>query len=304
MADELGLNGTLSNPGDYSALVSGTKNWPNPIAYSSNQDLKRIDDLWHAAVNGHGTDTTGGNFNAGDPDAVVAALGKALKSITAVVGSASAAATSNLQPVNGDNTAFIAQYKTQAWTGDVVARDIDVITGAISTTNDWSAQALLDTQSTRNIYTFGSTSGTYGHRRAFTYTNLALSSELGNFDPTALPQYSTWSLTQKTAATSSNLIDYLRGARTDEDQGTGTATDLYRQREHVLGDIVSAAPVFVRKPPFAYTDPGYASFLTAQANRAATVYVGSNDGMLHAFDATTGQSGSGLGLLGQSPLLC
>ncbi len=296
----LGLNGTLSNPGDYASLVSGTKNWPDPISYSSNRDIKRIDDLWHAAVNGHGTDANGGNFNAGDPDAVVSALSKALKSITAVVGSASAAATSNLQPVNGDNTAFIAQYKTVAWTGDVVARTIDVVTGAIPTTNDWSAQALLDAQSSRNIYTFNNTSGTYGHRRDFTYANLTNEISAGYFKADsgnpggALAQYSTWNLLQKTTALDQNLmINYIRGVRTDEDQGTGAVTDLFRQREHVLGDIVSAAPVFVRKPPFAYTDPGYATFLANQQSRAPTVYVGANDGMLHAFDGSTGQSGSG-----------
>jgi type IV pilus assembly protein PilY1 len=41
-------------------------------------------------------------------------------------------------------------------------------------------------------------------------------------------------------------------------------------------------------PPFKYTDTGYAAFLTAQATRDSTVYVGANDGMLHAFDATDG----------------
>ena len=69
-------------------------------------------------------------------------------------------------------------------------------------------------------------------------------------------------------------------------------TDLFRAREHVLGDIVSAAPVFVRKPPFAYVDSGYAAFLASQSTRAATVYVGANDGMLHAFDGTTGVAGA------------
>jgi type IV pilus assembly protein PilY1 len=44
----------------------------------------------------------------------------------------------------------------------------------------------------------------------------------------------------------------------------------------------------VKKPPFRYSDSGYASYVGAQATRAGTVYAGANDGMLHAFDATTG----------------
>ena len=48
------------------------------------------------------------------------------------VGAGAAAATSNLQPVAGDNLAFTAQYQTADWVGDVKARTIDLSTGAMS----------------------------------------------------------------------------------------------------------------------------------------------------------------------------
>jgi type IV pilus assembly protein PilY1 len=295
----LGLDGTLANPGDYSNILAGSKNWPDPISFSWQRDLRRIDDLWHAAVNGHGIDTNGGNLSAKSPDAVVSELGKALQSITAVVGSSSAAATSNLQPVNGDNTAFIAQYKTVAWTGDVVARTIDVVTGEIPTTNNWSAQAVLDSTSaaSRNIYTYNSTSGTYGHRRDFTTANLATEIGAGYFNASALPQYTSLTAAQLLNATPANMIDFLRGARTYENTASFTLdTNVFRQRENVLGDVVSAAPVFVRKPPFSYLDSGYTAYLTTQSSRLPTVYVGSNDGMLHAFDGSpTGPADGGTG---------
>ena len=67
----------------------------------------------------------------------------------------------------------------------------------------------------------------------------------------------------------------------------------------MLGDIVSSAPLFVGKPPFLYPDifPGgtetpYSTFVAAHdtpAERAHMVYAGANDGMLHAFDAVTGE---------------
>jgi type IV pilus assembly protein PilY1 len=292
----LGVDGTLANPGDYAGLVSGTKNWPDPTASTS--EKQRIDDLWHAAVNGHGINQNGGNLSAKNPDAVVTELSKALQSINAVVGSSSAAATSTLQPVAGDNSVYIAQFKTVAWTGDLVARTINPVNGIVSTTNTWSAQSLLDSQSTRNIYTFSN--GSTNNVRTFTAANLTSEIAAGYFNSDssnpggALTQYAGWSALQKAAATSTAMINYIRGVRTNELAGDGTLlTDLFRTREHVLGDIVYAAPVYVRKPPFAYNDSGYAAFITAQSARAATVYVGANDGMLHAFDGTTGQSGSG-----------
>ncbi|HTQ36630.1 MAG TPA: PilC/PilY family type IV pilus protein [Steroidobacteraceae bacterium] len=296
----LGLSGSLANPGDYAAIVAGTKNWPNPIASGSNQDTYRIDDLWHAAVNGHGIDSTGANLSAKDPDAVVTQLSKALQSISAVVGSSAAAATSNLQPIDGDNTAYIGQFKTVAWTGDLLARTIDVVTGAITTTNTWQAQTLLDGQNpTTGRYIYAFKSGATGNLRTFTYANLTTTEKTYfNSDSTnpggALTQYATWSSNQKTNASASAMVDYLRGVRTNEVTSDSTAdAQLFRQREHVLGDVVDSAPVFVRKPPFSYTDTGYSTFLANEASRAATVYVGGNDGMLHAFDGTTGQSGSG-----------
>ena len=47
------------------------------------------------------------------------------------------------------------------------------------------------------------------------------------------------------------------------------------------------------QPVFSYADPGYSQFVTAQSSRPGTVYMGTNDGMLHAFTALT--QGSVLG---------
>ena len=63
---------------------------------------------------------------------VIAGLREALNKIGARVGSAAAAATSNLEPVPGDNYAYIASYQTQDWVGDLQARTIDLTTLAVS----------------------------------------------------------------------------------------------------------------------------------------------------------------------------
>ena len=59
---------------------------------------------------------------------------------------------------------------------------------------------------------------------------------------------------------------------------------------------VSASPVFVGAPSFAYPDfvlpddsyETYAAFTTRAGGRTEILWVGANDGMLHGFDAATG----------------
>ncbi len=56
-----------------------------------------------------------------------------------------------------------------------------------------------------------------------------------------------------------------------------------------LGDIVYSSPTSVGRPSEAfdllYKDAGYGAFFDAYKNRRQVVYVGANDGMLHAFNA-------------------
>ena len=65
-----------------------------------------------------------------------------------------------------------------------------------------------------------------------------------------------------------------------------------------LGDIVHSSPVFVGTPPFVNRIGGefpatatntYAEFRVANQSREGLVYVGANDGMLHAFQASNGE---------------
>lgn len=83
-------------------------------------------------------------------------------------------------------------------------------------------------------------------------------------------------------AAGENLVNFLRGDRSNE----GT---FYRKRTHILGDIVASEGRYVKQSLFTYADSGHADFETLTATRSGRVYVAANDGMLHAFDASTGQ---------------
>ena len=103
--------------GDPTKLTSnGTVNWSVPTESSTGNDPAKLDDLWHAAVNGRGQ-----FFSADNPDAVIDGLKGALQGIKARKGSAAAAATSNLEPVAGDNYAYTASYTTVDWFGELEA---------------------------------------------------------------------------------------------------------------------------------------------------------------------------------------
>lgn len=149
---------------------------------------------------------------------------------------------------------------------------------------------LSSTPVTRKIYTSGS-SGLV----EFTWENLT-STQKAYFTTPAITYVSdTQGLTQfcsvgskclnstsQTSASGQNLVNFLRGERTYEGS-------YYRSRAHILGDIVSSEARYVKKPSFDYVDSGYSDFKTKNATRSGTVYIGSNDGMLHAFNAETGQ---------------
>ncbi len=295
----LGLNGTLDysenylsgGSNDFNAITAGTKNWPAPKA----DDPTAIDDLWHAAVNGRGT-----YFSAQNPNSLITGLSKALAGVSARTGAAASAATSNLEPVAGDNFLFVALYRTVKWDGDLQARTIDPSNGSISTTPLWGAQAELDkkvsaTTDTRTIYTFDAS--TANKLKSFTWDALT-DAEKVYFKNTCtdnlLSQCPDLSSTQRDAVdVGDTLVAFLRGRTANEDQ-TGNANPLFRDREHVLGDMIGAQPVYVKRPTFSYLDANYLEFKeVTQTNRLAMVYAAANDGMLHAFEATTGLTTSG-----------
>ena len=85
-------------------------------------------------------------------------------------------------------------------------------------------------------------------------------------------------------------VEYLRGDRSRE----GARLGQFRVRSGPLGDIVNSQPVIVGPPkPLAGTtstpfydpglNPGYQAFFDAQSTRQKTIFVGANDGMVHAF---------------------
>lgn len=91
------------------------------------------------------------------------------------------------------------------------------------------------------------------------------------------------------------IVGYLHGRDAFDDDRDGVTNEL---RETVLGDIFHSNPVVVGPPPLALAaEEGYGpphqpgSFIDLHKQRDRVLYVGANDGMLHAIDAGTFRSG-------------
>ncbi|KIQ97140.1 PilC/PilY family type IV pilus protein [Lysobacter sp. A03] len=229
----IGLRGTLDPDNDLPSLKDGTLQWPNPLL---KEDARRIDDLWHAAVNGRGT-----FLSASNPNEFATGLKAALATITERVGSFSNV-TANSTTLDADTAVFQASYVSGVWTGDLVSYPI---TGTgVSVTPSWRASEKIPT-SGRKILTFDGTNGVG-------FPTMAQAQSLARTGASNYP------------VSGSDNAGYIAGVRTLEIEKGGTL----RTRNHVLGDIVSSSPAYSKD--------------------TNTVFVGANDGMLHAFSAATG----------------
>jgi type IV pilus assembly protein PilY1 len=292
----LGLDGLMTyrpdymtdTTGDFAKIKAGNPSgcswttkkcdWPEPKAGQPSA----LDDLWHAAVNGRGL-----YFSAKEPKSLQSGLATALAAIQITTGAAAASATSTPNITPTDNFIYSSTYRTVKWDGEVVAEKIDTGSGAVTAGVVWTAGAQLDARvstssDTRTIYTF--TTVFPDNRKSFTYANMSAPQKL-HFDNKCALLSQCASLTpgqQMTVNNGDNLIKWLRGQSKKED---GV---VFRDREHVLGDVVNAKPAHVGEPNLLYGDLGYGDFKTANASRQSVLYIPANDGMLHAFNADTG----------------
>jgi type IV pilus assembly protein PilY1 len=254
-------------------------NWPVP-PNSDTDDPSKLDDLWHAAVNGRGR-----FVSATDATSLYDGLLTALTDLRVLVGAAAASATSSPNITTTDNSIYSSTYRTTRWDGELVAQRIDPATGNVAPTVEWSARDRLNSKTsassdTRTIYT-----GQSGVLAPFAWASLdAATRAYFSSKCSLLSQCASLTATQRaTVDDGQNLVNFLRGQRQHE--------ALFREREYVLGDLVGSRPGFVRDPRRSYGDsdvPSYFDFKALHATRRAMVYIGGNDGMLHAFDATTG----------------
>ena len=262
--------------------------WPSTL---TNEGL--IDDLRHAAWNGRGE-----YYSAQNPDELITGLRGALTSIQSRLGSAASVAF-NTGSLSTNSEVYLALFNSEKWSGDLLAFPLDPRTGAVSVSPKWSAANRLRIRDLasrpRTILTYDGSDGA-----AFTWAELT-AAQKRDFQTDAAG-------VQDTEASGMARLAFVRGDRSCEfssggtcfyDDGTNTYTNKsLRERVGRLGDIVHSGPVFVGAAESNWPDvapfPGtagdtYTEFRNATASRPGIVYVGGNDGMLHAFAQANGE---------------
>ncbi|KRG88132.1 pilus assembly protein [Stenotrophomonas daejeonensis] len=232
----LGLAGTTGYS-SVAAVPANFNKWPNPM---DKEDSDRIDDLLHAAVNGHGD-----FVSAADPEAFVAGLTSALAVITERTGSFSNI-SANSAALSTGSSLFQASYVSGVWTGEVAA--YPVTSAGAGSTPSWRASQQIPTT----------------NRKLFTSDGTQLLAFPGSATSTQLAALTRTGGASNYPVTGADNAAYLAGTRTLEVKEGGTL----RNRNHLLGDVVGSSPAYVAD--------------------TKTLYVGANDGMLHAFNAETG----------------
>ncbi|MEX2366337.1 MAG: PilC/PilY family type IV pilus protein, partial [Pseudohongiellaceae bacterium] len=276
-----GIEGTIDGePVDFTSSFD----WGDPLT-----DEGKINDLRHTAYNGRGA-----YLDAGNPQELREALEAAFEEFATGIGTASAVSF-NSQEISQGSLVFRAFYNVKENTGDLIAQEFDE-TGAITDTV-WSAATQLDliAYDDRQIMTydpgnhvarpFRATLPSCPLTNAYT-TEACLTADqydalIEFYDGTELQQ-----VTER--------VNYFRGDASNE-----RPSGPFRERPDVagrLGDIVNASPVFVGEPsqlrrtnpPFPQGDGIYTLFQEQYIDRQPLIYVSANDGMMHVFEADTG----------------
>ncbi|WP_203143967.1 pilus assembly protein [Marinobacter mangrovi] len=271
----LGVTGSVDPGSAFDAISSSSMvDW-----WGGNNNEDKINDLVHASVNGRG-----GFFSADDPTTFASKLKSTIGDITADAGSATAVEF-DVSSFQEGALIFSAQFDPNGWSGDLQAlklegADAPIVPDAetaISEGKGWSAKAILDN---RDLST--------DDRVIITYSDASdkgVPFRWANLDQDQVDDLSYGGVT---ATFAQQVLNFIRGDRSNED-----GVDI-RKRSSRLGSIVNSSPEYVGKPragwpqedPFGVDGHRYETYVTAKENRTPVAYVGSNDGMLHGFNAT------------------
>jgi type IV pilus assembly protein PilY1 len=302
-----GVNGTLT---DNPLPTDTTFAWPQPV----DNNATSIDDMRHAAWNGRGK-----FLESSDPQQLVTDINNVFLDINARTQSTTAASSVSSGFVQESSLVFQTQFDSTDWSGNMFTfrYDEDNIIDAANPIFDvqsvLSSRVLADNlltatgnaagyNNSRNIITkqidlsdiaTNSTTATTlktGAGVAFDFSELSASQQLiFKGSRTSFPDWVGTDLDVFGTA----LVNFITGDSTHEYGINGELEEqgVFRDRQQrYLGAIVNSSPQFVSAPNERYPDTIegslYSAFKTAQSTRTPMVYVGANDGMLHAFDVS------------------
>lgn len=265
----LGVTGSIDPDAAWKAIETGASiNWPDPTS----GDSAKLDDLLHAAVN-----SRGGYFSAADPDTFAKELTAALDDIVARGVGSAAAIAANSTRLSDDTYVYQARFFSTDWSGQMVAYKLNPDDGSLGSVKWDTDDGKIPAHGSRKIITSGAGAGQGNY---FTWDGLTVAQR-------------NYLISGGTEQQGKDRLNWLRGR---QDLEVGNAGGYLRKRSRILGDIVNSDPVIVAAFNFRYQNlpegvagrDTYLDFVEKNKSRRQVIYVGANDGMLHAFDAESG----------------
>lgn len=252
-----------SSAGDYVNLVNGVVTWPNTIG-AMNENGRPVE-LWHMALNSRGK-----FYPARSADALSSAFADILDNVISDTSKPLVSVSANSSRVRSGSYFYSAGYDGKTWSGYLKAYPVSASSG-VSLVDSWNAATVLDSTSPSNrvILTHNGTEGI-----PFRWPSL----------PAAAPNDFQTVLNAGDGKGSAR-VDYLRGVRTEESADVAK----FRMRDSVLGDIVNSNIWYLGGPTSGIPLAGYSAFASTNKARTPMIYVGGNDGMLHGFQASSGE---------------
>ncbi|MGB9627792.1 MAG: pilus assembly protein, partial [Thermodesulfobacteriota bacterium] len=177
------------------------------------------------------------------------------------------------------------EIKEGDWIGHLMAWDADPKTGVLAPEFAWDAGEVMKT---------------YGRGKVYTWTDSGLNPTLKEFKPSESSLYTPTNYVNPSNEDidGNGITDDFVDEQTiinftlDPNYNDGiNGAGYYKGKRAIdwkLGDIYHSTPVVIAEPSFFFTENDYAGFYNANKNREVIIYVGANDGMLHAFKNTDG----------------
>ena len=246
----------------------------NMITYTIG--FHHADDLLEqAAVKGGGQ-----YFTANTIDELTNAMQAALADIMSKVASGTAVSTITTSSTTDDYLIRAKFLPAGSWRGYLERFTLPYEPDTEGYGHDWEAGEELNDRVAKNGHT---------NRKIYTFmsSEATKKQEFKDATPVNIHLADLWN---EDAAETGDIIRYIRGDTTYDG-------DKYKDRQGwLLGDIIYSTPISVGAPrawlfgsdidhPEKLT---YSAFRTANAGRKTIIYVGANDGMLHAFDNEDG----------------
>ncbi|MBP6483400.1 MAG: hypothetical protein KA254_02140 [Rhodoferax sp.] len=267
------------NPFRTAGGVNSNKEWEDPLA----------------------PNTPDGYVIASQAQKMIAGIRKFFGATSAQRGAVSVSAISSARYTadapNGDF--FAPQFNAADWSGTVMRSSLvlNTETGTVESTPNviWDAGAIL----TSGSWASGTTTLADPYQRPADRKIITMATVSGattgvlfdvanknQLDSAILAALNTNPISGATDNLADQRINWLRGDHGYELSSTGGAL---RRRASVMGDVINSGPVYKQAADPRLSGTGYLAFAQSVLNRGAVIYVGANDGMMHAFRATDGK---------------